>query len=231
MDAPARLDLRDQAGTDVPLASTIDEKQIRQLNARVDWETDATGSDDLSWRFELVLLSGQMNCWRDCSHEFLRGLIWALGVKLLRWQHNVFFGATATVQPNEQRRRLREKFSLLVDLKPEDIAASSMDEQLVQRLLAVFEDHMEEPDFSIEQLAQEIGMSRRHLNRKIQSMTNLSTSDFIRTLRLQKAARLLKSASGTVSEIAFKVGFNNLSYFSKAFRRHFGRLPSDFINK
>jgi AraC-like DNA-binding protein len=73
-------------------------------------------------------------------------------------------------------------------------------------------------------------MSRRHLNRKIQAMTNLSTSDFIRTLRLQKAARLLKSASGTVSEIAFKVGFNNLSYFSKAFRRHFGKLPSDFMN-
>ena len=130
----------------------------------------------------------------------------------------------------EQRKKLRERFSLLMDLKPEDIAASSMDEQLVQRLLAVFEDHMEEPDFSIEQLAQEIGMSRRHLNRKIQAMTNLSTSDFIRILRLQKAARLLKSASGTVSEIAFKVGFNNLSYFSKAFRRHFGKLPSDFMN-
>jgi signal transduction histidine kinase/DNA-binding response OmpR family regulator len=130
----------------------------------------------------------------------------------------------------EQRRKLREKFSSLIDLNPKDIAASSMDEQLLQRLLAVFEDQIEEADFSIEQLAQEIGMSRRHLNRKIKAITNLSTTDFIRTLRLQKAARLLKSASGTVAEIAYKVGFNNLSYFSKSFRKHFGQLPSDFMN-
>jgi signal transduction histidine kinase/ligand-binding sensor domain-containing protein/DNA-binding response OmpR family regulator len=128
----------------------------------------------------------------------------------------------------EQRRKLREKFSLLIDIKPEDIAASSMDEQLLQRLLAVFEDHIEEPEFSIEQLANEIGMSRMHLNRKIQAITNLTTSDFIRTLRLQRAAKLLRNASGTVSEIAYKVGFNNLSYFSRAFRKHFGKLPSDF---
>jgi YesN/AraC family two-component response regulator len=128
----------------------------------------------------------------------------------------------------EQRKKLREKFSALIDLNPADIAASSMDEQLLQRLLAVFEEHMEEPELSIEQLAREIGMSRIHLNRKIQAITNLSTSDFIRTLRLQRAAKLLKSASGTVSEIAYRVGFNNLSYFSRAFRKQFGKLPSDF---
>ena len=131
----------------------------------------------------------------------------------------------------KQRRKLREKFSSLIDPKPEDIAASSMDEQLLQRLLAVFEDHMEEADFNLEQLAHEIGMSRTHLNRKIRALTNLSTRDFIRTMRLQRAAKLLRSASGTVSEIAYKVGFNNLSYFSKAFLRHFGKLPSDFSRK
>jgi signal transduction histidine kinase/ligand-binding sensor domain-containing protein/DNA-binding response OmpR family regulator len=131
----------------------------------------------------------------------------------------------------EQRRKLREKFSLLLDLKPEDIAASSMDEQLLQRLLAVFEDNIEDPNFNLEHLSREIGMSRTHLNRKIQALTNLSSRDFIRTLRLQRAARLLYSASGTVSEIAYKVGFNNLSYFSRAFRKHFGKLPSDFAKE
>jgi signal transduction histidine kinase/ligand-binding sensor domain-containing protein/DNA-binding response OmpR family regulator len=131
----------------------------------------------------------------------------------------------------EQRRKLREKFSALIDLKPEDIAATSMDEQLLNRLLAIFEEHIEEPDFSVEQLSREIGMSRSHLNRKIQALTNVSTSEFIRTLRLQRAARLLSHASGTVSEIAYKVGFNNLSYFSKAFRKQFGRLPSEITKK
>ncbi len=119
----------------------------------------------------------------------------------------------------------------MIDLNPEDISASSMDEQLLQRLLSVFEDHIEEPEFSIEHLAREVGMSRVHLNRKLQALTNLSTSDFIRTLRLQRAAQLLSSASGTVSEIAYKVGFNNLSYFSKGFRKHFGKLPSDFTDQ
>jgi len=106
-----------------------------------------------------------------------------------------------------------------------------MDEQLLQRLLAVFESHIEEPEFSIEQFARDIGMSRIHLNRKIQAITNLSTSEFIRTLRLQRAARLLSNASGTVSEIAYKVGFNNISYFSRTFRKHFGKLPSEFPSK
>jgi len=131
----------------------------------------------------------------------------------------------------EQRRKLREKFSSLINMNPQEIAASSMDEQLLQRLLAVFEDHIEEPDFSIEQLARDIGMNRRHLNRKIKAMTNLSTRHFIRTLRLQRAAKLLGNASGTVSEIAYKVGFNNLSYFTRAFREHFGQLPSEFTGK
>ncbi|MFC2088477.1 two-component regulator propeller domain-containing protein [Calditrichota bacterium] len=131
----------------------------------------------------------------------------------------------------EQRRKLREKFSHLIDLKPEDISASSMDEQLLQRLLAVFEDHIEEPDFTTEELAREVGLSRMHLNRKLQALINLSTHDFIRTLRLQRAAQLLSNASGTVSEIAYKVGFNNLSHFSKAFRKHYGKLPSEFSSK
>jgi len=127
----------------------------------------------------------------------------------------------------EQRRKLREKFSSLIDLKPEDISASSMDEQLMQRLLSVFEDHIEEPEFNTSELAREVGLSRMHLNRKIQALTNLSTNDFIRTLRLQRAAQLLRNASGNVSEVAYKVGFNNLSHFSKSFRKHFGKLPSD----
>jgi len=129
----------------------------------------------------------------------------------------------------EQRRKLREKFSSLIDLKPEDIATSSMDEQLLQRLLSVFEDHIEEPEFNTSELAREVGLSRMHLNRKIQALTNLSTNDFIRTLRLQRAALLLRSASGNVSEVAYKVGFNNLSHFSKAFRKHFGQLPSEIF--
>jgi len=130
----------------------------------------------------------------------------------------------------DQRKKLREKFSFIMDLKPEDIASSSMDEQLLRRLIAVFEDHIEKSNFTTEDLAKEIGLSRMHLNRKVKALTNLSTHDFLRTLRLQRAARMLKKASWTVSEIAYKVGYNNLSHFSRAFRKQFGKLPSEFAD-
>ena len=71
-------------------------------------------------------------------------------------------------------------------------------------------------------------MSRSSLNRKLQALTNQSTHEFIRSLRLKRAAQLLKKATGSVTEIAYSVGFNNVSHFSKIFRQQFGQLPRDY---
>jgi len=131
----------------------------------------------------------------------------------------------------EQRKKLREKFTRLIELQPNEITVTSIDEDFLKRLMTTFEIHISEPDFSTEQCAKEIGMSRSSLNRKLQALTNNSTHDFIRTLRLKRAAQLLKKAGSTVAEIAYSVGFNNTSHFAKAFRQHFGQSPSDFINK
>jgi DNA-binding response OmpR family regulator len=130
----------------------------------------------------------------------------------------------------EQRQKLREKFANMIDIKPDEIVATSMDEQFLNRLLDVFENHISEADYSIESFASEIGMSRSNLYRKIQALTNQSTTDFIRLLRLKRAAQLLRKRSGTVSEVAYAVGFTNLSHFSKIFRQQFGQTPSDFAN-
>ena len=128
----------------------------------------------------------------------------------------------------EQRKRLRDKFAQLNYLNPEDISVTSADETLLQRLLDVFENHIEEPDFSTEDFAHEVGMSRMNLNRKLQAVANQSTNEFIRSLRLKRAAQLLKKNAGTVSEVAYKVGFNNTSHFAKAFRKLYGITPSLF---
>jgi DNA-binding response OmpR family regulator len=128
----------------------------------------------------------------------------------------------------EQRRNLREKFSRQVELNPREITASSMDEQFLQRLMDVFENHISDSDFNTESLAREVGMSRSNLYRKIQALTNQSTHDFILSLRLKRAAQLLDKKSATVSEVAYAVGFNSPSHFSKVFRREFGQSPSDF---
>ena len=131
----------------------------------------------------------------------------------------------------EQRRKLREKFSKLNYLNPEDISVSSTDEKLLQRLLGVFESHIDEPDFTTEDFASEVGMSRMNLNRKLHALVNQSTYEFLKTLRLKRAAQLLNKTAGNVSEVAYKVGFTNTSHFAKAFRKLYGQSPSRFINK
>ncbi|MFQ5797448.1 MAG: ATP-binding protein, partial [Bacteroidota bacterium] len=131
----------------------------------------------------------------------------------------------------EERRKLRERFSREVTLQPRDIAVSSMDEQFLKRVMDVIEQRMSDPDFSTDTFTKKVGMSRMQLHRKLRALTDHSTGEFIRTMRLKRAAQLLKQHSGTVSEIAYEVGFNNLSYFARCFRDLFGQLPSDYASE
>ncbi len=131
----------------------------------------------------------------------------------------------------EQRQKLREKFSKQIEIKPGEIAASSMDEQFLERLLSVFEKHLSESGYSTESFAREVGMSRSHLHRKLKALTDLSTHEFILNMRLKRAAQLLKKKAGNVSEIAYTVGFENPANFSKAFKNQFGQSPRDFVKE
>lgn len=129
----------------------------------------------------------------------------------------------------ESRRKLRERYNRQVVLKPSDIAINSMDEQFLQRLMNVVEANFEDEDFSVEQLSDEMGMSRSQLHRKLQALTNESCSQFIRTFRLQRAMDMLKKKHASVSEIAFKVGFASHSYFNKCFLQQYGCTPSSVV--
>jgi len=128
----------------------------------------------------------------------------------------------------EQRRNLRERFSREVTLQPRDIAITTMDELFLKRVMAIVDSHLSDADFSVEAFAEKVKMSRVQLHRKLKALTNQSASEFIRTLRLRAAAKLLEQHKYTVSEVAYEVGFNNLSYFAKCFRDEFGRLPSEY---
>ena len=76
-----------------------------------------------------------------------------------------------------------------------------------------------------------LNMSRTQLHRKLKALVNQSAGDFIRTIRLNYAARHIRSKTGNITQIAFESGFNNLSYFSKCFRDQFGMLPSEYANQ
>jgi signal transduction histidine kinase/DNA-binding response OmpR family regulator/ligand-binding sensor domain-containing protein len=131
----------------------------------------------------------------------------------------------------EQRRHLRDKFSVGVALKPGEVMVSSLDDALLKRVMEVVEKKMGDEDFSVEELAQEVFLSRRHLDRKLPALTNLSCADFIRQMRLQRARELLEKNIGSVAEIAFRVGFSSPSYFSSCFHEFFGFPPSEVHRK
>ena len=128
----------------------------------------------------------------------------------------------------EQRRKLRERFSREITLQPEDIAITSVDEIFLKRVIETVEQNMCNPDFTADAFSRKIGMSRVQLHRKLKALTNQSTTEFIRSLRLKRATLLLKQKFGNIAQVAYEVGFNNLSYFTQCFRKQFGQLPSEY---
>ncbi|WP_040005203.1 hybrid sensor histidine kinase/response regulator transcription factor [Fibrisoma limi] len=114
------------------------------------------------------------------------------------------------------------------DISPSDIEITSLDEKLIQRALSIVEQNMSNADFSVEELSREMGMSRVHLYKKLLALTNRTPIEFIRTVRLQRAAQLLERSQLTVAEVAYQVGFNNPKYFTKYFKQEFNTLPSAF---
>ncbi len=128
----------------------------------------------------------------------------------------------------EQRRLLQEKFGKAVVLEPKAVTLTNRDASLLENLVEIIEDNMETEAFSVDQLQKEIGMSRMQLHRKLKALTNQSASEFIRSIKLKRAAQLLQQGGLQVTEVAYRSGFNHLSYFAKCFKEEFGLSPTDY---
>lgn len=102
------------------------------------------------------------------------------------------------------------------------------DVRFVRRAQEDVEGNISNPNFGVRELSAEMGLSARQLQRRLRETTGQSPNSFIRSIRLQQAARQLEQGSEPVSQVAYAVGFNSLSYFAKCFREHFGRNPSEF---
>jgi len=129
----------------------------------------------------------------------------------------------------EQRQKLRERFTRDLRLEPKDIAVTSADEKFINRAMEIIEKNIGNSDFEVRQFEDEMFMSRMQLFRKIKALTNQTPGDFIRTIRLKRAASLIKQNFGNIAQITYEVGFNNPSYFAKCFKDLYGVLPSDYI--
>ena len=105
------------------------------------------------------------------------------------------------------------------------------DEALMERIMKVVNDHLSDSDFNVETLTREVGISRAQLHRKMKDMTGLPVSEFIRNIRLEQAVRLLKEQKINVTQVAYSVGFSNVSHFSTVFRKQFGVPPTEFMEQ
>jgi DNA-binding response OmpR family regulator len=126
------------------------------------------------------------------------------------------------------RQRLRERFSdVSISMQPEAPEASSVDRVFIDAARSTIEAHMGEEDFTVDQFAEAMGISRVHLYRRLQDLLGESPSTLIRSVRLERAAQLLAQQAGSVSEVAYGVGFKSVSHFSRAFREQHGHVPSE----
>lgn len=129
----------------------------------------------------------------------------------------------------QERERLQKHYRKKITVNTSEEELESLDDRLIQKAVIAVEKEMDNPDFSVEQLSRELGMSRVHLYKKMSSLTGNSPLEFIRMIRLQRAAQLLEKHQFTVSEIAYKVGYNNAKYFSRHFKATYGSLPSQYV--
>jgi DNA-binding response OmpR family regulator len=128
----------------------------------------------------------------------------------------------------EQQEKRKGAFSGKIVVNPAEITISSLDEQLLQKALDCVERNMGNPEYSVQQLSQDLSMDRSVLYKKLQSLTGLSPLEFIRSLRLKRAAQLLIQGGYPVIEVAEMVGFNTPRYFTKYFKETFGVTPSQY---
>ncbi|MFD2566672.1 helix-turn-helix domain-containing protein [Pseudotenacibaculum haliotis] len=132
---------------------------------------------------------------------------------------------------SEAEKKLRIEFSNKVLLKVKDLDISSTEKQFLDKVQKVLNKRLTDSSFSADEFSHALGMSRMQLHRKLKSLTDMSTSEFIRIHRLKLAAELLKKSDTNISQVSYSVGFNDPAYFSKCFKELFLCTPSEYSKK
>ncbi|MBW4889233.1 response regulator [Mucilaginibacter sp. HMF5004] len=127
----------------------------------------------------------------------------------------------------ENRQKLRERYQKEIKLEPQNIAISNLDEAFLTKVLSYIEQHVTDPDLSVEQLSQQVAMSKSSFYKKIKSLTNQTGVEFIRSVRIKRAAQLLAQGQLTINEVAYMVGFMDVDYFRKCFKEQFKYTPKE----
>jgi YesN/AraC family two-component response regulator len=129
------------------------------------------------------------------------------------------------------KEKMKKQFSKSVRLEPSEVEITPADQVFIEKVIDFVEKNLQNPNFSSEVLAQEMNMSNSTLYRKLKELTDSSTAEFIRSIRIKRAGQLLAYKEKTVTEIAYEVGFNDVKHFRTVFQKQFGCAPTEYREK
>lgn len=129
------------------------------------------------------------------------------------------------------RESLKQKFSRSVMLEPTHVEITSPDERFLQKAIKVVEENISDCDLDIESFSEKVGVSRMQLYRKLHALTDMTVKEFIRHIRLKRATQLLVQNKLNISEVAYAVGFKDLSHFRKCFKREYGMSATEYVTR
>ena len=131
----------------------------------------------------------------------------------------------------DKMQRYRTFFSKQLTIRGDIKPVESLDEKFLEQAIKAVEDQLDNHEFTVQEFSRKLGLSHTQLYRKLLALSGLSPNAFIRSIRLKRAAQLIVQDFGNTSEVAYAVGFNNLSYFTKCFKQQFGVVPSAYRKK
>ncbi|QBA65530.1 helix-turn-helix domain-containing protein [Muriicola soli] len=126
------------------------------------------------------------------------------------------------------RKKIWEHFKNFELMEVKDLKLSSVDDTFLQKVIQVIKDNIDNDLLSVEDIASKVGFSRAQLHRKLKALTNKSAGQLVSEIRMNKARSMLQSKAGSVSEVAYSVGYSNLSYFTKSFKENSEYFPARF---
>jgi len=184
--------------------------------------TEKIKSDELTAHIPVVLLTGKTE-----ESDRLKGVQVGADAYITKPFSSQLLEVTLT-NLLENRRKLQQRFSQEVILRPTDIAIKSADAKFLEKLQTLLDKELTNPEFSAATFSEAMGVSRMQLHRKLKALTGQSTTEFLRNKRLYLATRLLDEGTISISEIGYAVGFNDPSYFAKCFKKEYGCAPSAY---
>jgi AraC-like DNA-binding protein len=128
------------------------------------------------------------------------------------------------IKKDEQRTKLNSQSGIQIS----EINLPTLDEKLIEKVNKYTLENISDTEFGIEELSKAIGMSTVYLNKKISALTGKTSSEYVRSIRLRRAAQLLEKSDLSISEVAYEVGYNSPKYFSKYFKDEYNILPSEY---